>query len=172
MPTISILSAIIKLTKSRHVLPNKTFTNGFKVAGISENEVGRICDEEGDLLSSLDDIDEETVQTLTADLDVLKKNLVIKSISTSRSTNLLTLIVTLLLTTHGRLSNQQILADFNDDWVEVSDNEDHENEEGEPVTKPELKKQEKLLKLLQVLAIFQNLKNQWSDDKILKRSKL
>ena len=77
--------------------------------------MGRICDEEGDLLSSLDDIDEETVQTLTADLDVLKKNLVIKSISTSRSTNLLTLIVTLLLTTHGRLSNQQILADFNDD---------------------------------------------------------
>lgn len=115
MPTISILSAIIKLTKSRHVLPNKTFTNGFKVAGISENEVGRICDEEGDLLSSLDDIDEETVQTLTADLAVLKKNLVIKSISISRSTNLLTLIVTLLLTTHGRLSNQQILADFNDD---------------------------------------------------------
>ena len=77
--------------------------------------MGRMCDEEGDLLSSLDDIDEETVQTLTADLAVLKKNLVIKSISTSRSTNLLTLIVTLLLTTHGRLSNQQILADFNDD---------------------------------------------------------
>ena len=73
MPTISILSAIIKLTKSRHVLPNKTFTNGFKVAGISENEVGRMCDEEGDLFSSLDDIDEDTVQTVTADLAVFKE---------------------------------------------------------------------------------------------------
>ena len=72
MPTISILSAIIKLTKPRHVLPNKTFTNGFKVAGISEKEVGRICDEEGDLFSSLDDIDEDTVQTVTADLAVFK----------------------------------------------------------------------------------------------------
>ena len=56
--------------------------------------------------------------------------------------------------------------------MEVSDNEDHEYEEGEPVTKPELEKQEKLLKLLRVLAIFQNLKNQRSDDKIFKRSKL
>ena len=77
----------------------------------------------------------------------------------------------LLLATHGRLSNQEILADFNDDWVEVSDNEDHEYEEGEPA-KPELEKQEKLLKLLRVLVIFQNLKNQRSDDKIFKRSKL
>ena len=37
--------------------------------------------------------------------------------------------------THRRLSNQEILADINDDQVEVSDNEDDESAEGEPATR-------------------------------------
>ena len=62
--------------------------------------------------------------------------------------------------THGRLSNQEILADINDDHAEVSDKGDDESVEGEPVRNQELKKQEQLFKLLRTLPFFQNLEKQ------------
>lgn len=39
-------------------------------------------------------------------------------------------------TTHGQLTNQEILADINDDQVKVSDSEDDKSIVDEPVTKP------------------------------------
>ena len=38
-------------------------------------------------------------------------------------------------TTHGRLLNQEILANINNDQLEVSDKENDESVEGEPATK-------------------------------------
>ena len=58
------------LAKSWHVLSNKTFTNCFIIAGISEKEVERVGDDEEDPFAGLDDIEEDTVQTLRADLAV------------------------------------------------------------------------------------------------------
>ena len=57
MPTISILFTMIMLTESWHVFPNKTFTNCFKIAGISEKEVERVRDEEDDPFTGFNDIE-------------------------------------------------------------------------------------------------------------------
>ena len=58
MPMISILSTMTVLTKSWHVFSLKTFTNCFKIAGISEKEVeGVRRDDEDDSLGGLDDIE-------------------------------------------------------------------------------------------------------------------
>ena len=45
------------LTKSWHVFSHKTFTNCFKIAGISEKEVERVRDDEDDSFAGLDDIE-------------------------------------------------------------------------------------------------------------------
>ena len=55
--TISILSTMIMLTKSWHVLSDKTFTNCFKIAGISGKEVERVHDNEDDSFPGLNDIE-------------------------------------------------------------------------------------------------------------------
>ena len=70
VPTISILSAITMLEKEWNTVSNKTFTNYFKKAGISEKEV---VNDEDDPLAGLDEIEEDTVQTLETNLAVLKE---------------------------------------------------------------------------------------------------
>ena len=97
MAAVSILSAMIMFTKSWHVLSNKTFTNCFKIAGILEKNVERVRDDEDAPFTGLINIKEVTLQTLGADLAVLKENLVIKWISISRLADLLTLTFKSLL---------------------------------------------------------------------------
>ena len=122
MPTISILSVMIILRKSWHVLSNKTFTNCFKTADILEKEVERVLMTRMIPSSGFDNIEEDTVQTLGADLHVLKeKNCAQVDLSITPDEFIDFDIE--VPTTNGRLSNQEILADINDDQVEVSDNE-------------------------------------------------
>ena len=97
MSAVSILSAMIMFTKSWHVFSNKTFPNCFKIAGILEKNVERVRDDEDATFTGLINIKEVTLQTLGADLAVLKENLVIKWISISRLTDLLTLTFKSLL---------------------------------------------------------------------------
>ena len=52
------------LEKAWNAVSNKTFTNCFKKAGISEKEVEKILNDEDDPFGGLDEIEEDTVQTL------------------------------------------------------------------------------------------------------------
>ena len=61
VPTISILSAMVMLEKAWNAVSNKTFSNCFKKAGISEKEVERVLNDEDDPFTGLDDIEEDTV---------------------------------------------------------------------------------------------------------------
>ena len=72
LPTISILSAMTVLEKAWNAVSNKTFTNCFKKAGISEKEVEKVLNDEDDLFAD----EEDTVQTLEANLAVLKEKLI------------------------------------------------------------------------------------------------
>ena len=56
------------LEKAWNAVSNKTFTNCFKKAGISEKEVEKVLNDEDDLFAG----EEDTVQTLEANLAVLK----------------------------------------------------------------------------------------------------
>ena len=75
VPIISILSAMVILENAWNAVSNKTFSNCFKKAGISEKEVGRVLNDEDDPFTGLDDIEEDTVQTLEANIAVLKEKL-------------------------------------------------------------------------------------------------
>ena len=68
VPTISILSAMTMLEKAWNAVSNKTFTNCFKKAGISEKDVEKVLNDEDDPFAGLDEIEEYTVQTLEANL--------------------------------------------------------------------------------------------------------
>ena len=95
----------------------------------------RVRDDEDDPFVSLADIEQDIAQALEADLTVLKK----------KNGDQADLKITLdefidfdieVATTHGQLTNQEILADINDDQVKVSDSEDDKSIVDEPVTKP------------------------------------
>ena len=60
------------LEKAWNAVSNKTFTNCFKKAGISEKEVEKVLNDEDDLFAD----EEDTVQTLEANLAVLKEKLI------------------------------------------------------------------------------------------------
>ena len=101
------------------------------------------------------DIEQDTAQALGADLTVLKKN-----------GDQVNLNITLdefvdfdieVATPHERLSNQEILADINNDQVEVSDNKDDESVVDEPVTKPEIEEARKIIQILENFSLFSKL---------------
>ena len=71
--TISILSAMTMLRKAWNAVSNKTFINCFKKAGISEKEVEKVLNDEHDPFAGLDEIEEDTVQALEANLAVMKE---------------------------------------------------------------------------------------------------
>ena len=96
----------------------------------------KVRDDEDDPFASLADIEQDTAQALGAHLTVLKKK---------KKGEQADLKITLdefidfdieVATTHGQLTNQEILADINDDQVKVSDSEDDKSIVDEPVTKP------------------------------------
>ena len=104
IPTIFILFAMIVLGKAWNTATNKTFTNYFKKAGFSEKEMERA--EEYDPFTSLDDIEEDSVQTLGADLAFLKEkcgNQVDYNISLDEYVD----FEIEVNTTHGKLTNQE-----------------------------------------------------------------
>ena len=143
------------LTKSWHVLSNKTF----KIAGISEKEVERICVEEDDPFAGLDDIEEDTVQTLGVDLAVLKERFG-DQVDLKITPNEFIDFYIEVATTHGRLSNQEMLADINVDQVDISDNEDDKSVKGEPVAKPGIEEGRNAIKTSENFNLFQNLEKQ------------
>ena len=67
-----ILSAMMVLEKTCNGVSNKTFTNCFNKAGISEKEVEKMLNNEDDPFAGLDEIEEDTVQILEGNLVVLK----------------------------------------------------------------------------------------------------
>ena len=73
LTTISILSAMTMLEKAWNAVSNKTFTNCFKKAGISEKEVEKVLNDEDEPFAGLNEIEEDTVQSLEVNLAVLKE---------------------------------------------------------------------------------------------------
>ena len=138
--TISILSAMTKLEKAWNAVSNKTFTNCFKKAGISEKEVEKVLNDEDDPFAGLDEIEEDTVQTLEANLAVLKENF-----GDQIDAN---------ITSHEKLTNQEILAEINDDVNEKSDGKEEDPNDFEPINKPGLEDAREALQALEDFSLF------------------
>ena len=75
IPTFLILSAMYMLKKAWDAISNQTFTNWFRKSGISEKDAEKMMNDEEDPFKGLedDDVEEDPVQTLGADLSILKE---------------------------------------------------------------------------------------------------
>ena len=145
LTTISILSAMTMLEKAWNAVSNKTFTNCFKKAGISENEVGKVLNDEDDLFSGLD-------------LAVLKKMFGDQIDADITSDDYIDFDIE-VITSHGKLTNQEILAEINDDVNEESDGEEEDPNDFEPINKPGIEDAREILQDLEDLVFPQNLGN-------------
>ena len=120
VPTISILSTMTILAIAWNAVLNKTFTNYFNKAGISEKEVEKVLNGEDVSFDGLDEIEEDTVQTLEANLAVLKESFGDADITSDDYFD----FDIQVLTSREKFTNQEVLAVINDDINEESDCEE------------------------------------------------
>ena len=153
VPTISILSAMKMLEKTWNAVSNKTFANCFKKAGISEKEVEKVLNDKYDPFAGLDEIEEDTVQTLETNLAVLKEKFGDQIDADITSDDYIDFDIE-VITSHGELNNEEILAEINDDVDEESDGEEEDPNGFEPIKKPGIEDAREALQVLQDFSLF------------------
>ena len=151
--TISFLSAMVMLEKAWNAVSNKTFFNCFKKAGISEIEVERVLNDEDDPFTGLDDIKEDTVQTLEAYIAVLKETFGDHVDADITTDDYIDFDIE-VMTNHEKLTNQEVLAEINGDVNEESDDEEKNPNDFEPINKPRIEDVREALKVLEDFSVF------------------
>ena len=124
----------------------------------SEKEVGKVLDDEEDPFAGLDEIDDNTVQTLEANLAVLKEKSGDQIDADITSDEYIDFDVE-VITSYEKLTNQEILAEINDNVNQESDGEEEDPNDFEPTNKPGIEDEERLCKFLKILIFSQNLGN-------------
>ena len=125
----------------------------------------KVLDDEDDPFAGLDEIDEDTVQTLEANLDVLKEKSGDQIDADITSDEHIDFDIE-VITSYEKLTNQEILAEINDNVNKESDGEEEDPNDFEPINKPGIEDEERLCKFLKILIFSQNL-----DVKVIKRIK-
>ena len=125
----------------------------------------RVHDDEDGPFLGLNDFKEDITQTLGADLAVLNKKICDQADLNVTPDEIFDFDIE-LATTRGSLWSQGILVDTTGDQAEVSDNENDQSVEGEPVTKLGIKSYSKPWEFQPFFKILR------SDDETLKRNKL
>ena len=100
----------------------------------------KVLNDKDDPFAGLDEIEEDTVQTLEANLAVLKENF-----GDQIDAN---------ITSHEKLTNQEILAEINDDVNEESDGEEEDPNDFEPINKPGIEDAREALQVLEDFSLF------------------
>ena len=136
------------LEKTLNAVSTKTFTNCFKKAGIFKREVGKVLNDEDDSFAGLDEIEEDTVQTLEANLAVLKEKFGDQIDADITSDDYVDFDIE-VITSHEKLTNQEILAEINDDVNEESDGEEEDPNDFEPINKPGIEHAREALQFLE-----------------------
>ena len=94
-----------------------------------------MLNDEDDPFAGLDVIEEDTVQTSEANLAVLKEKFGDQIDADITSDGYIDFGIE-VITNHEKLTNQEILAEINDDVNEESDGEEEDPNEFEPINKP------------------------------------
>ena len=119
----------------------------------SEKEVGKVLDDEEDPFAGLDEIDDNTVQTLEANLAVLKEKSGDQIDADITSDEYIDFDVE-VITSYEKLTNQEILAEINDNVNQESDGEEEDPNDFEPINKPGIEDARKTLQVLEDFNIF------------------
>ena len=124
-----------------------------------------MLDDEDDPFAGLDEIDDNTVQILEANLAVLKEKSGDQIDADITSDEHIDFDIE-VITSYEKLTNQEILAEINDNVNKESDGEEEDPNDFEPINKPGIEDEERLCKFLKILIFSQNL-----DVKVIKRIK-
>ena len=119
----------------------------------SEKEVEKVLDDEDDPFAGLDEIDDDTVQTLEANLAVLKEKSGDQIDADITSDEYIDFDIE-VITSYEKLTNQEILAEINDNVNKESDGEEEDPNDFEPINKPGIEDARKTLQVLEDFNIF------------------
>ena len=123
------------------------------IVGISEKEVEKVLNDKYDPFAGLDEIEEDTVQTLEANLAVLKEKFGDQIDADITSDDYIDFDIE-VITSHGELANEEILAEINDDVNEESDGEEEDPNGFESIKKPGIEDAREALQVLQDFSLF------------------
>ena len=116
------------LKKAWDAILNQTFTNCFRKSGILEKAAEKLMNDEEDPFKGLgdDDVEENAVQTLGADLSILKERFA-DQIDADISLEEYVDFDIEVSTSHGKLTNAEIIAEVTGTQEDNSDDEESDN---------------------------------------------
>ena len=143
------------LEKAWDAISNQTFTNCFRKSGISEKDAEKAMNDEEDPFKGLedDDVEEDPVQTLGADLSI-KKERFADQIDADISLDEYVDFDIEVSTSHGKLTNAEIIAEVTGTQEDNSDDEESDNVEGEPIIKSGIEEMQKAIGILEDFSLY------------------
>ena len=155
IPKFSILSTMYMLKKTWDAISNQTFNNCFRKSGILEKDAEKAMNDKEDPFKVLedDDVEEDPVQTLGADLSILKERFA-DQIDADISLDAYVDFDIEVSTPHGKLTNAEIITEVTGIQEEHSDDEESENVEGKPIIKPGIKEVQKAIGILEDFSLY------------------
>ena len=140
------------LKKAWDNISNQTFTNCFRKSGISEKDAEKAMNDEEDPFKGLedDDAEEDPVQTLGADLSILKERFAVQ-IDGDISLDEYVDFDIEVSTSHSKLTNAEIIAEVTGTQ---EDDEGSDNVEGEPIIKPGIEEVQKAIGILEDFSLY------------------
>ena len=100
-----------------------------------------------------DNVEEDPVQTLGADLSILKERFA-DQIDADISLDEYVDFDIEVSTSHGKLTNAEIIAEVTGTQEDNSDDEESDNVEGEPIIKPGIEEVQKTIRILEDFSLY------------------
>ena len=155
IPKFSTLSAMYMLKKSMGCISNQIFTNCFKKLGISEKDAEKAMNDEENPFKWLDDhdVEEDPVQTLDADLSILKESIA-NQIDADISLDEYVDFDIEASTSHGKLTNAEKISEVTGTQEENSNDKESNNVEGKSIIKPGIEEVPKSTGILEDFKLY------------------
>ena len=147
------------LKKAWDAISNQTFTNIFRKSGISEKDAEEAMNGEEDPFKGLEDdnVEEDPVETLRADLSILKERFA-DQIDADISLDEYVDFDIEVSATHGKLTNAKIIAEVTGTQEDNSDDKESDNVDGEPIIKPGMEEMQKVIGILEDFSLYSKFK--------------
>ena len=147
------------LKKAWDAISNQTFTNIFRKSGISEKDAEEAMNGKEDPFKGLEDdnVEEDPVETLRADLSILKERFA-DQIDADISLDEYVDFDIEVSATHGKLTNAKIIAEVTGTQEDNSDDKESDNVDGEPIIKPGMEEMQKVIGILEDFSLYSKFK--------------
>ena len=143
------------LKRAWDAISNQTLTNCFRKSGITEKDAEKTINDEEDPFKRLEDYDvvEDQIQTLGADLSILKERFA-DQIDADISLDECVDFDIEVSTSDSKLANAEIIAEVTGTQEDKSDDEESNNVEGKPIIKPGIEEVQKAIGILEDFSLY------------------